>query len=408
MEDTHPSPTVRRVLQVAGLLVLAAYAWLAVTVYRTKADPEHYQAWNGSNAWRIGPSGKDLKEAADARMKSALAAVRNQDYDAYREHLPVAKDLLERSLRAQPRQAEVLARLAAVEWELEPSFTDEGVARYLAMVQDASAMAPNSPIVQFRLGNLLLAMGRRDEAAPYLVRAVDLNPGQTRQVAEALLGQGYAPADLIGMLPDEAGVLAGLGRYFKTRDDGGEKYLSACEAILDDGSDITGQLLYWYSIVGRRLREFQRLYDHLAPLSFSRDLELEAERLVAASRALSGQGREEEAVAQATAATRLEPELAQYQDALGDAALAAGDFDLARKAYRDGIGLLARQGKATGYRSLLYRKIGQVEEKAGRPDKAYDAYRIALELNPEEWFAGRRMKQMREAAGIGLKGEEEE
>ncbi len=393
-------PLLRKILLVAGLLVLSAYAWLSISVYRAGADPENFQTSSGSSAWRIGPSGKELKKAADARMKLALEAVQNQEYDAYREHLLVAEDLLTRSLRAQPRQPYVLASLAAVQWELDPTFTNEGVAKYLAMVEEASIQASNAPVVQLRLGKLLLAMGRRGEAIPYLGRAAELKPTQTKDVADALLAQGYRTVELLDLLPATAGVLAGLGRYFRTAQDGTDSYLQACEALLEGPEEVTAQFLNWYSIVSRRVREHQRSYDVLTARLFAEDSELEAERLIGVARALSGLDRDEEAIIQARAAIILEPDKAQCRDGLGDVALAAEDFVLARNSYREGIGILARSGYGVHYRSVLYRKIGQVEEKRGYPDRAYDAYQFALELNPNEWFAKRRMKQMREAAGI--------
>ena len=69
-------------------------------------------------------------------------------------------------------------------------------------------------------------------------------------------------------------------------------------------------------------------------------------------------------------------------------------------AFQEAIGLLAKKGGAENYRAVLYRKIGQAEEISRRPDKAYDAYRRALELNPEEPVAKRKIREMREAAGI--------
>ena len=398
----------RKALYAVALLGLAAYAWLVVAVYRSKADPENFKAWDGSGAWIVGPSGKELKKAADLRMDLALEVLDELDFTAYREHLLVAEDLLERSLRAQPGQPEVLARLAAVRWELKPALTDEGMAEYLELIETASGLAPHSPLVQFRLGRLLMAMGREDNALPYLRHAAHLRPQQTQEIADLLLTRGYMPPELLDLLPDEADVVASLGNYFRTEEDGSEEYLRACEAILEGRGEITVQFLSWYSVVGRRLREYQRLYDSLAARSFVEDSELEAERLANEARALSGLDRDEEAIAQASAAILLEPKKARYRESLGDVALAAEEFDLARKSYRDGIGIQARNGGGARYRAILYSKIGRSEEKDGRPDRAYDAYRIALDLDPEEWTAKSRMKTMREAAGISSPDPENE
>ncbi len=236
----------RKAIYAVALLGLAVYAWLAIAVYRSKADPESFQAWDGVGAWIVGPSGKELKKAADRRMDLALLVLQDLDFNAYREHLLVAEDLLERSLRAQPGQPDVLARLAAVRWELQPALTDEAMAAYLELIEAASELAPHSPTVQFRLGRLLMAMGRQDEALPYLHRAAHLRPRQTQEIAGLLLAQGFRPPDLLELLPDEADVVARLGKYFRTKEDGSDRYLQACEPLMRAP---TRDLLYWYGTV---------------------------------------------------------------------------------------------------------------------------------------------------------------
>jgi tetratricopeptide (TPR) repeat protein len=88
--------------------------------------------------------------------------------------------------------------------------------------------------------------------------------------------------------------------------------------------------------------------------------------------------------------------LAQH---LGDAALAAGEFDAAIVAYRNGLGILARGSGDPAARAKLYGRIGRVEERRGNPDRAYDAYRIALELDPAERRAVERIGAIEQPAG---------
>ena len=387
----------RKALYAVALLGLAVYAWLAIAVYRSKADPESFKAWDGSGAWVVGPSGKVLKKAADRRMDLALEVLDELDFNAYREHLLVAEDLLERSLRAQPGQPEVLARLAAVRWELQPALTDEGMAGYLELIETASELAPHSPVVQFRLGRLLMAMGREEDALPYLRRAAHLRPQQTQEIASLLLARRYRPPDLLDILPDEQDVVAKLGKYFRTKEDGSDIYLQACEQLMNEP---TMDLLRWYGIVCRWTEAYRRLEDNMQGLDEQDTPEIEAERLMQLGWAASGLGRHEDAIARVRTAIGLQSEKAALRDGLGDIAWSAGEYELARRAYSEAIGLLAKTGGAVNSRAFLYRKIGQMEERNRRPDKAYDAYRRALELNPDEPVAEKKIRKMREAAGI--------
>ena len=95
-----------------------------------------------------------------------------------------------------------------------------------------------------------------------------------------------------------------------------------------------------------------------------------------------------------------QPEAAYLRVHLGDAAVAAGDSGTAVKAYRSALGILARESGSPAIRATLYRKIGQAHERRGDMDRAYDAYTMALELDPEEAYAGRRLREMKEAAGL--------
>ena len=80
--------------------------------------------------------------------------------------------------------------------------------------------------------------------------------------------------------------------------------------------------------------------------------------------------------------------------------MAAGRDPDAVEAFREAISLAARAGEGPEARARLYRRVGQAEEKAGHPDRAYDAYRMALRLDPDEPLAKKRIAEMEKAAGI--------
>ena len=85
---------------------------------------------------------------------------------------------------------------------------------------------------------------------------------------------------------------------------------------------------------------------------------------------------------------------------VGDVALAAGDYDQALEAFRSALRSFARSQAGVETRARVYRKVGQTEERRGHPDRAYDAYLKAIELNPEEAHARERVAAMERAAGF--------
>ena len=118
------NPVLRRALFTVAVLALVAYGWFAVQVYRAQESPESFAAWDGAYAWIVGPKAADLTDAAEARMREGVAALRNSELRgperlaAYRSSFETAEQLLIRSLRANPAQAEALTDLAATRFEL--------------------------------------------------------------------------------------------------------------------------------------------------------------------------------------------------------------------------------------------------------------------------------------------------
>jgi tetratricopeptide (TPR) repeat protein len=395
--------TLRRIVLVLGLAGLAAYAWLAVQVYRAQADPESFRAWDGENAWIVGPTAKALNKAADARIEQSLAALGAAGVPAedrlrsYRESLRRAEDLLVRSLRAQPAQARALARLAAVRWELDPPLDDEGVRRFLDTIETAARMAPGSARVQKDLGDLLARMGHTDDAVAYLARAVDLDPGTAKDAVEVLLRSVVPPEEIRMRLPKRPEVLVALyGAYFEAGQ--AEAFLTACEAML---ATPTPALLEAYAAVAIPAKQAARALERIDRLGVRSESDIEAERLLQRSRLGGAAGNKAQALDDARAARRLQPDVPRFAEWVGHAALAAGDPDAAVAAYREALALVARRpGNPVLWRAAIYRDIGRAEEARRATDRAYDAYRKAIELNPEEPHARRRLAEMHKAAGL--------
>jgi tetratricopeptide (TPR) repeat protein len=396
-----------KVRRAAGALVaavgLALFVWLSVQVYRSKKDPENFRAWNGPYAWIVGPPAKSLEAAARERMEAGLASLEDKSLPAperirlYRDELKRAEALLVRSLRAQPAQAHALAALAAVRWELDPPLTPEAVQKHLDMIALASSMAPTYPEVQRQLGELLLKMGRRDEALDYLARTVALDPRLGREVVRLMQDYLFTADQMLEALPRDPQVLAYLDGPF--RDESREAdYLRLLDEAFESGIDPLLLVRYGNTCLG--LGRAEGLLERMTALGEQADEAAEAERLKQRSRAYVALGRLTEAIDDARRALELQPEVPHRAEYLGDVALRAGEHALAEDAFRDSLRLLARAKAGAEVRARLYRKIGQVDEDRGSPDRAYDDYRKALELNPEEPYARRRVRAMERAAGF--------
>jgi tetratricopeptide (TPR) repeat protein len=393
----------RAALALLAAVGLVLFVWLSVQVYRSKKDPESFRAWDGPYAWIVGPPAKSLTAAASDRVQAGLESLEDTSRPAperirlYRAELERAEKLLIRSLRAQPAQAGALASLAAVRWELDPPVTPEAVQKHLDMIALASRMAPTFPDVQRDLGELLLKMGRRDEALGYLARTVELDPRHSREVVQLLEDYLFTADEMFEALPRRAHVVAYLERPYLTESRQAD-YLELLEDAL--GSGIDPLLLTRYGNACLRLGRADRLLDRMDAFGELAEVEAEAERLKQRARALVVLQEPALAIEAATRARQLQPEVPHRAETLGDVALGAGEHATAEAAYRDSLRLLARAKAGAVVRARLYRKIGQVEEDRGKPDRAYDAYRRALELNPAEPHARKRVAAMERAAGF--------
>jgi tetratricopeptide (TPR) repeat protein len=409
MVDTDPTRVgvgrggrlVRRLSLVAGLLVLAAFVGAAVQVYRSQEAPESLVDRSPPLFETLGPSASALDGAAEDQVRRGMAALGANDLPVaerlgiYRRHLRAAESLLLRSLRLQPTRADSLALLAAVRFELEPPNTADESRIYVDMVDRASAMAPRSAGVQRTIGKLFLRMGFRDEGLDCLHRTVDLEPARAPEVIGDLRAELFSLEDIVRSLPRSNETLIALADVFLEEDEPG-RYADLLEPYLDRG---TPELLTRYGQATLRAREPRRLVQALSSLRPA-DLETEAERMRQLSVAHRVLGDHDEAMRTARGARDASPERFIYTENLGDVSLALGDGETARASFRDALALLARQGDNPRVRARIYAKIGASEEMLGRPDRAYDAYRLALELNPDEPRAREAFDGMRRDAGV--------
>ena len=89
-----------------------------------------------------------------------------------------------------------------------------------------------------------------------------------------------------------------------------------------------------------------------------------------------------------------------YVEHLGDVLLSTGSAAEAIEAFRVALGLVARGGGNPATRVRLYSKLGQAEERRGSMARAYDAYKLALRLDPDDALSRRRIEEMQKAAGL--------
>jgi len=391
----------RALLLAVGLIALIICGWFAVHSFLAKAHPEEERALT------IGPPADLLEQAAAERIEAGIAALNDRTRPpaerlrAYRAGLTTAENLLVRSLRANPARARALASLAAVRWELRSPLSEEDADELLNIIATASRMADESPRTQLQLGEVLLKMGRTDDALTYLFRAVELDGGMSRQAIGILRDRNLRAAEILTALPLKTDVLTAIWRPF-FEDGDGLNYLESVESAMSGShSLLSRELLVTYGTACLRNRAPGRLLETMTRLGAIGDDAIDAARLHQISRAHLKLGDPLRAVGVAREAIAKEPEAAYLHVQFGDATMAAGDFEATVGAFRSALGVLARSGGSPLARATLYRKIGQAEEGRGEMGRAYDAYRMALELNPDEPRAGRRLREMQEAAGLG-------
>ncbi|TDI49750.1 MAG: tetratricopeptide repeat protein [Acidobacteria bacterium] len=129
------------------------------------------------------------------------------------------------------------------------------------------------------------------------------------------------------------------------------------------------------------------------------DPALEAVRLAQLSRGHQRLGDHASAISAAERAVAVQPDTHWLSERLGDAAAAGGQYDYALSALNDALRKIAIQAANPLPRARLYRKIAEVEQTRGRPDRAYDAYKRALAANPDDAQAQQRILEMERAAG---------
>jgi len=387
------------------LLALSCYGWLAVAHHRTERDPIAALGEEAAAFWVLGPSARELEREAGRQAARALERLNDRSQppaarvNGYEESLRSAEGLLVRGLRVRPSQAWVLAELAAVRWELEPG--GPGTAReHTEMIEHAAAMAPTVPKVQLRLGTLLLEMGRTREALSFFRRAVELEPAFARPAIATLRDHGQRALDIVAVLPSTSRVLVALDRAF--REDGDEpEFIRIVESgIRRDELALEPSLLAAYADACLRSKQPDRLEATLERMGQAAVDEIEAARLRHRGRARLERGDLDGALEDLGRARELDPDAWIITVDEGAAYEKARRYAAAIEAYRQALLTMARGSASQPARAKVYSRIGRVEQLHGRPSRAYDAFRMALQLDPDDAAATRALASMESAAGL--------
>lgn len=383
-----------RLLRPAAAVAALALAVLALGQHVSRRAPEDWPA----RGWLLGPPADALARAAGAEVERARAILADESLPlrerlaGYRGRLAGAERLLLRALRADPAQPEALAELCVVRWELDPPLDEQALRPHLERIELASRIAPGVAAVQRQLGELLLAMGRSEEAFGYLRRALELEPALAPEVVERV--RAYVPSALRALeaLPASPEVLLALEDWL-VEDGRPLELLAALERL---GLADEPRLLIAYGRVCLAANLAERLVERMTTIETDGGA-AEAERLIQRSTGRRRLGDLDGALEDARAARAVLPGSDRVAEHLGRTALHAGRGEEAVAAFHEALRLAAAAAAARPRRAVLYRLVGQAEEAAGRPHLAYDAYRQALRLAPDDPVAGRRVAEMEAA-----------
>jgi tetratricopeptide (TPR) repeat protein len=369
----------RKRLVGAGLLVLG-FGGLAAAHYRSAGSEDRQRA-----ATLIQNALDDLHAPGTA----------SSTVDAYAAQLARADGELCVALARYPLDSLSMQRLAAIRWEggvLRGG--DEGRSA-LALADIAATRAPRDPNVQAAIGALLLRMAQPDRASAFMTRSVAMLPSMTNRVVSSMLETGNDPDDVVTALGATPLVLIATKDGYLQRGQGSrflelvEQHLGAAPALL----------LETYGDACLELHVPERLRDRIGSLAPSADTAIGAYRNMQTARAWYASGDLSAAARYAQDACATLPEDARTWELNGTVSLADIRFTDAEKAFRAALDRVVVSGGDAKRRSRVYTEIGMSLERQGRGDVAYDAFRRAVELDPDAREASNRIASYQRTIG---------
>lgn len=340
------------------------------------------------------PVGGTDRAIALEELTNALNSLNAKELDsaaslvAYREGLIRADAHLRRALRSNPVDTASIERLAMVRWESGVLAGEPDANSVSSLMDVAAARASRVPEIQADLGDLLYKMGRPDEAASFMSKAVSLSPSAARRAVTAMLAVGVAPEEIVRQLPHVPDVFIAIkDDYLNTNH--ANKFAALVEPeLLRSGA----KLFPVYGDACLRANEPERLISTAEALGPYPDPEDETERQRQLARGLLASGQASAALSAIARAVQLSPVDAMLRETEGTMLLNAGKPVEAEESFRTALTSIAGTARFQWLRPRLYADIGLALDTQGKAEAAVDSYRIALELDPIEAVASARLR----------------
>lgn len=391
-------------LGLAAVAVALGWSWVCLSAYAGARRPQPGLA---TRSVLTRPRPDDFRDAADGHVLAAVAALEDTSrpatarLDAYGREARAASGLYAASLAGLAYQPLTIARLAALRFEEQAPLTDAAWKDWGLTLDAAARMAPRTASVHAELGELLVRMGRPEEALASYARALRLDPSLARRAVTILRTFGIAPEEAVEALPRTPSLLLALRAAYEQEG----RLLEYADLLDPELPTASPELLAAWTDARLAARQAPLVADRLERLGRLRPAAREAARCVHLSRAALALKDPASGVRWAERARAVAPGDTRALEQSASAALAAEDPDGAVRFTREALAALARSGGSRGARARLYEIAGRAEERRGRMDAAHDAYARAVALDPNRTNARRRLEAMRAAAGLGVSSE---
>lgn len=390
-----------RLLAVFILILCAVLLFLAPAIFKRERSFTLDEIIADKDATHLTTKPKRVIDKGQSVVRQALTELQDRELTAqdrirsYTSKLQQAESALSFALKRDPSLAEGWSSLAAVRAELSPPATEDQAQALLALVRRASRMAPERPKVLRRHGELLLRMGRQEEALETFSKAIRLDMSLAESVVNTLNDQWIPSAEVKPALPDHLEVTNSLWLIYAREKD----FAGYAQLVMDRGECAHRGLLVRFGRAIAQLDSIAEAQRFLASCEPGEDPDTVAEHFWQRAQLAERTGDHESAQQLATQAVKISNHtyFAQQQ---GSLLLRLGKPKEAILAFREALRRVKAGSTQDAQRAGLYRQMARSYEAAGEGDRAFDAWKRAAALDPQDTMAPRRLREMEAAAGI--------